>query len=102
VGGEHIAGKDLLLSAPILTTSELPDTRTVTYTFQDSADNSSFSAIAGLATLVQTGADSAGAAATTRRVALPSNARQYVRVSVATGASTGDCSAKNMTLEVLL
>jgi sulfate adenylyltransferase subunit 1 (EFTu-like GTPase family) len=79
--------------APALNATQLPNAATVTYTIQDSADNSSFAAISSLATLVQTGASSAGAAATTLTVKLPPNARRYFRVSAVTANSPGDCSA---------
>lgn len=79
--------------APALTTTQLPNSATVTYTIEDSADNITFVAISSLATLVQTGASSAGAAASTLTVKLPPATRRYIRVSAVTATSPGDCSA---------
>jgi len=100
--GDKVAGMDILITAPALDTTALPDTRTVTYTVQASTDNSSFSAASAVGTLTQTGASTAGAAATTLRVALPSNAAQYIRLAITTGGSTGDCSGVSGSVEVLL
>jgi len=86
--------------APALTTTILPDTRTMTYTVQDSADNSSFAAIATLGTSVQTGAGGVGAAAATYTYKLPPGTRRYVRLSIASGASTTDASATSATAEL--
>ena len=87
------------LSAPAV--ANLADTKTITYTFQDSADNSSFSAIPELATLVQTGAGGVGASATTRTVRLPATARRYIRVSAAVASAGGDNTASSLTLQLL-
>ena len=98
-----IPGKvEFQLVTPALNTSQLPDTRTVTYTLQDSADDSSFAAVQVLSEATQTGASSAGAAAGTVRFMVPSDVRQYIRVAITTGASTGDCSAASATLTVRL
>jgi hypothetical protein len=82
-------------------TPALVDDKTVTLTLKDSADNSSFAAIAGLATLVTTGAASAGAAATSRRVKLPPSTRRYLRLDAAVLTAGGDNTAKSYTLKVL-
>lgn len=102
--GEFCVGHEILISAPALTTTMAPDTRTFTYYLADSTDNSSFTVIPGLgvSVLVQTGASSAGAAATTVRVKLPNSVRRYVRLSVVGGASTGDASSVSATIAVKL
>lgn len=94
----------LLVSAPALNVTQLPNGCTVTYTVQQSA-TSNFASTTNLAAglIVQTG--STGAAAATARVKIPSNAGRYIR-TVATGAANGntavgDCSAKSFTMEVL-
>lgn len=79
----------------------LADTKTNTVTLEDSADNSSFAAIAALSTVVQTGAGGTGAAAVTRQVRLPSGARRYLRATSAIAAAGGDSTAKKMTLSLL-
>lgn len=102
--GQTLAGDineqiDLLLTVPA--TPALADSQTLTFTFQDSADNSSFAAITGVSTLVLTGAGGAGAAATTRRVKLPPAARRYLRVSITSSATSGDSSGVTATFQIL-
>lgn len=87
--------------APALSSSpKLADSGTVTYTLEDSADNSSFAAITGLSTLVQTGAASAGAAAATRTIKLPPSTRRYIRLNVTSATSPGDMSTATATLQL--
>jgi hypothetical protein len=100
--GENVTPFDVVLELPELSTTELPDTKTLTTKIQDSADNSSFADLATVATVVQTGAGGAGAAAVSRRFALPSNARRYIRAVATAGADTTDMSAKDMTLDLAL
>jgi len=91
---------NLVVIAPALTTTILPDTRTMTYTVQDSADDSSYAAIGTLAAQVQTGAGGAGAATATYTFKLPPNTRRYIRLSIASGASTTDASATSAVFEL--
>ncbi|HUS46150.1 MAG TPA: hypothetical protein VM219_09005 [Phycisphaerae bacterium] len=100
--GEKVAGMDLLISAPALAVGELGDGETVTYEVQTDSDSLFLYPTDIIpSALVQTGADGAGAAAATRRFALPTDAEQYVRVAVTADADK-DASAKSVTLEVLL
>jgi hypothetical protein len=92
---------NLQVLAPALSTTILPDTRTMTYVVADSADNSTFAAIGTLASQVQTGAGSAGAAAATYTFKLPPNTRRYVRVQISSGASTTNASATTATLQLV-
>jgi hypothetical protein len=97
-------GLEYLLSAPALSTAQLPDTKTMTYNIIGSA-NSDLSSPVTLATsiLVQTGAGGAGAAANTARYRPPSNAPRYIGFTITPSASgTGDASGANATLEVLV
>lgn len=82
-------------------TPDLVDDKTITLTLKDSADDSSFTAIASIATLVQTGAGGAGAAAASRRFKLPPSTRRYLRLDAAVLASGGDNTAVSTTLKVL-
>lgn len=91
---------NLQVLAPALSTTILPDTRIMTYTIADSANNSSFTAIGTLAAQVQTGAASAGAAAATYTFKLPPNTRRYVRLQITSGPSTTDASATTATLQL--
>lgn len=87
--------------APALSSSpKLADSGTVTYTLEDSADNSSFAAITGLSTLVQTGASSSGAPAATRTIKLPPITRRYIRLNVTSATSPGDMSTASATLQL--
>lgn len=91
---------NLVVLAPALSTTILPDTRTMSYVIADSADNSSFTAIGTLATQVQTGAGGAGASAATYTFKLPPGTRRYIRLQITSGASTTDASSKSATFEL--
>ena len=104
-GRDFEAGCEVLLSAPLLTITELPDTKTMTYKLQMDEDSAfgSPTSIYGSDLIVQTGATGGSAAAVTKRVKLPSDVERYIRaVATPSGSGTGDCSGKSMTLELLL
>lgn len=83
-------------------TPALVEAKTITITLHDSADNSSFSAIAGLDTIVITGAGSAaGGAAVTRVVRVPSICRRYIATSAVVLTGGGDNTGVSTTLSVL-
>ncbi len=90
---------EYLISVPA--TPALVDTKTITITIEDSADNSSFAAVSGLSTLVLTGAGGTGAAATTRRVKLPTTTRRYLRFSSAVEAAGGTNTGVTVTAKLL-
>ena len=98
--GDFLPQLEFEIQAPVLNTTQLPDTRTVTYLVADSANDSSFATIYD-SVLVQTGASGAGAAAANARFSLPAETRRYIRVTATTGASTGDCSAVTVSLVAL-
>lgn len=95
--GARLAGCELVIQAPALTTEELPDTETLTYSIQVDAD-SEWGSPENLAkaVLVQTGAGGAGAAAAAARIKIPSDCLQHVRVA-ATNSGAGDCSGQELT-----
>lgn len=97
--GPHIEGFEIRVEIPAL--PSLADTKKATTTLEDSADNVTFAAIPELATIVQTGAGGAGAAAALREVRLPSSFRGYLRATVAVEAAGGDNTAKSLTLSIL-
>lgn len=74
--------------------------QTITFTIQDSADNSTFAAVEQCATLVLTGSSNA-TAATTRQWRLPSDVKRYIRMSVVTSAATGDITAVSPVFELV-
>jgi hypothetical protein len=100
--GDFTAALELLISAPALTTTMLPDTKTCTYKIEHDTD-SAFGTVADLypSVIVQTGANSGGAAAATFRTKLPTNVKRYVRVAITLGSQTTDSSSKTATVELL-
>jgi hypothetical protein len=95
----HGENHELSLEMPAL--PNLANATTATVTVQDSANDTDFAAIPGLATLVLTGAGGVGSAAVTRPVRLPSTVRRYIRVNVAVANSGGDNTASTFTFRVL-
>jgi hypothetical protein len=91
----------LLAKFSVPATPSLANATTVTFTFQDSADGTTFAAIPELETLVVTGGGGVGAAAATRTVSLPPTTRRYVRVSQAVLTGAGDNTAISTTFELL-
>jgi len=89
---------EVSLSVPA--TPNLADTKKITFTFEDSADNSSFAAIAPLATLVVTGTATGGAAAETI-VRLPGVTRRYIRAKAAVENAGGTNTAVSYTLALI-
>ncbi len=100
VNGSHVAPHEILIEAPALTTTELPDTETMTYSIETD-DNAAFSSatIVDADVLVQTGAGGAGAAAAEQRYRLPTTCERYVRLK-ATNSGAGDASGKSMTFSL--
>lgn len=100
--GAHLGDVEWLLSAPALTTEQLPDTKTMTYSILTDTvapiDGSSTVLMSGV--IVQTGASGAGAAAATYRLRLPSTAGRIVGVR-AINSGTGNASAASLSLEAL-
>ncbi len=95
---DHLAGVDIEIAAPAVTTGQLPDAQTLIYKVQTD-DDVAFGSPTELypSFLPQTGAGGAGAVAATKRFALPSNAERYVRV-VCTKSGAGDASAASYTV----
>lgn len=98
--GDFLARCELVVSVPALTTGELADGQTITFTVEhDTA--SGFGTVATLATLgVVTGAGGAGAAAVEYRYRFPVDVKSYVRVK-ATKAGASNASTKSMTTELV-
>jgi hypothetical protein len=92
---------ELLIEAPALTTGELADAATVVYSlYHDTASNFGTEVLLFDRLIVQTGADSAGAAAAEKRIRLPADTNRYIRVKATPSAST-DKSAKSFTISLL-
>ncbi len=100
--GIQPGGIEFLLSAPALTTVQLPDAKTMTYgILMDTVDPiDGSSSVLYAAILVQTGAGGAGAAAASVRFRLPSGAKRIIGFS-AVNSGAGDATAASATLELL-
>lgn len=98
--GGKIEGLNVVLECPAL--PALVEAKTVTFTIKDSADNSTFAAIAELATTVVTGGTGGGAAATEVRFRLPPSARRYIRADAAVLTAGGDNTGVSYTISVLV
>jgi len=101
--GARLESCELKLTVPALTTTMLPDTKTMTYSIQACAASDFGSGVVELASgcVVQTGASSAGAAADSHRMKLPTDCPRYVRAKAVSGADVTDSSSLDMTLELL-
>lgn len=101
--GDFLANAELKVTAPAVTATMVPDTRTMTYSVihSDNADLSN-PAVLYSSVIVQTGAGGAGAAEASATVRLPVDVKRYVGVRVTSGPSTTDSSAVKATAELLL
>lgn len=81
--------------------ANLAEAKKLTVTLEDSADDASFAAIAGLAPLEVTGGAGGGAAAASLRVRLPNSARRYLRATADVEAAGGDSTADSLTLGLI-
>lgn len=99
--GDFVAPVELLLSAPAMGATPMPDAKTMKYDIihSDNADLSSPSTLIAAA-ITQTGAGGAGCAAATYRWKPPTNVKRYVGVK-ATGSASGDATGASFTFEVL-
>jgi hypothetical protein len=102
--GSAVAGigtekADFLLSIPA--TPSLANGQTITCTVQDSADNVTFAALAGVGQLIVTGAGGIGAAAASILAQLPPGTRAFVNVTVTTSATAGNNTAVSYTFQLL-
>jgi hypothetical protein len=91
---------ECVLTANILTITQLPDTKTMTFlvAHSDNADLSSSETLIASA-IVQTGATGGSAAAAEKRFRLPSNVKRYLGYTITPSASgTGDASAVSSSL----
>lgn len=96
--GANIEKHEFVISAPALTTAQLPNTQTMTYALVTSPNaNLSSPTVINASALVQTGADGAGAAAADVALRLPTVCDRYVGVK-ATKSGAGDASAASVTI----
>ncbi len=92
---------ELYIEAPALTTGELPDAQTMTYIVEHATDAAFTIPVSLYGTvLTQTGAGGNGAAAATKRIALPSDVYAFVRVK-ATKSGSGSAATKSVAASLL-
>lgn len=87
----------LCLRVPAL--ANLVSAKVITFSFEDSADNSSFSAVETIKNVTVTGGASGGAA-DHWEIPFPQSIRRYVRVNCAVENGGGDNTASSYTLGV--
>jgi len=101
VSGEFVASVEFELSVPALTTGQLGDTQTITYSVEMSTTSGFDSTVVLYGSLgVQTGAGGAGDAALLKRFRLPTTVYRYVRVK-ATKTGATNASTASMTVSLL-
>lgn len=99
--GDFTADHEIELTAPALTTAQLPDGETMRYQVETD-DDAAFGSVTVVyeGVLIQAGAGGAGAAAVTRKFRLPSNVQANVRLkAVKTG--TGNASTVSAVVKLL-
>lgn len=96
----RISCVELLLSTSAAL-ANLVDTKNITLTLQDSADNVTFNAAADLPSYAATGAGGIGAAAIAAQVKLPIYVNRYLRLKVVTDAAAGDNTAVSASLALV-
>jgi len=94
---EHMA---LNIAWPAL--PNLVDAKTIIFTVQDSADNSSFAAINGGPAYTLTGAGGVGVAAGNVNLRLPATTRRYIQVNRAVLTAGGDSTAAVNTVALVV
>ena len=100
--GSRPPNLELISTIPALSTTILPNTRTMTITLQASDDSAFGSGVVDLASLVLTGAGGVGIADVSElRAPIGMNNLRYVRQKIVSGASTTDASALNAVLNLV-
>lgn len=100
--GSNLAPSEFELVAPDLNTTQMPNSKTMTYAvMQSDAANMAGATLVSDAILVQTGADGAGAAGDSVRFRVPSNCKRYIAVR-ATGSASGDATGADFTVQLLV
>ena len=101
--GDHLGDCELLITAPALDATQLPDSETMTFDVVHGASSvpGSASTLYG-SVLTQTGDDSLpGSAADTVRVRLPVDVARYVGVKATSSSGGGDASGDDLTSQLV-
>jgi hypothetical protein len=99
VAGGLVEGVQLEVSIPVV--AGITDAKVLTFTLQDSADNSTFAALDPAVTTTVVAAGGAGTPAKTVDIRLPANTRRYVRIAQTATATSGTFSG-SVTTALLL
>jgi len=91
-----LAGVEFEVVAPACSNAQVASGETVTYTIEESTDDSTFTDVIILDELTQTGAG-AGVATATQRFTVPSHVSRYIRLSITKTGGT-DASGASATL----
>jgi hypothetical protein len=98
---QFLPNGELLVSAPALTVTQLPNTQTIQYSVVTSANaNMSNPTVVDLNGMTQTGAGGAGAAASSFRFKPASNTQRYIAIR-AVNSGSGDCSSASVTMQLV-
>ena len=97
--GPHREGMQVYVSVP--ETPALIDTKTITFSLDSSADNSSFAAVSPAQSYVVTGVNTPGADAATFRFPIPPTADRYVRVTQTVLVGAGDNTGVTVTASLV-
>lgn len=100
--GDFLAQAELLIEAPALGATPLPNAKTMTFSVEHDTD-SAFGTPVVLAdkVIVQTGAGGVGDVAKSARFRLPTDVKPNVRVK-ATGSGAGDASGSSFTVSLIV
>ncbi len=102
--GARLEQVEALLTAPTLTSTQMPSNTTIAYDIQASND-SGFNSITTLASSAISATSNSGITGSTYRFKIPSNCPRYLRAKATTADvgndAAGNCAGSSMTLELL-
>jgi hypothetical protein len=101
IGPAALESIEIEVSVPAMA-AYVSTAHSVTITFQDSADDSSYAANTLMGSLVIPGVATSGTAAVVRRFKVPSNARRYLQANIAAADGGANITATAVTFSVLL
>lgn len=99
--GDHVVNVELVISAPAMGATPMPDDKTMKYDIihSDNADLGTPSTLVAAA-ITQTGAGGVGCAAAEYRFRFPVDVKRYVGVK-ATGSASGNATTASLTAELV-
>lgn len=97
--GENFVAENIEFILGAEATPSLVDTKIITYSVEQSADNATWAAHPDVASVVKTGAGGAGATAFSSRFRLPSTTKRYIRGKAVVEAAGGSNVAKKFRLK---